>query len=148
MKTCSVKQSDITKNWYVVDAEGQTLGRLASEISRVLRGKHKASFVPHLDCGDPVVVVNAEKVKLQGNKMQGKFYHSYSGYIGGLKTVRADFLQQTHPDRLITFAVKGMLPKNKLARKVIKQLKVYVGPNHPHTAQNPQPLPPRTGKED
>ncbi len=148
MKTCSIKASDINKKWYVVDAEGQTLGRLASEIARVLRGKHKPTFVPHLDCGDSVVVINAEKVQLKGNKLADKFYHAYTGYIGGLKSIRADVMMESHPERLITYAVKGMLPKNKLARQVIKHLKVYSGPKHPHESQNPEKLPPRLANGD
>lgn len=146
MKTCSVKPADITKKWVVVDAADQPLGRVSSEISRVLRGKHKPNFAPHIDCGDYVVVVNASKVKLTGDKWDKKFYYSHTSYIGGIKAISAKDLLAKHPERLINFAVKGMLPKNKLARKIMTNLKVYPDAQHPHEAQKPEPMAPRTAK--
>jgi len=143
MKTASVKPSDITKKWLVVDASGQTVGRLSTEIARVLRGKHKPNFVPHLDCGDNVVVINAEQIKFSGNKLTNKVYYWHTGYIGGIKAARAEEVLAKNPDRIIRGAVWGMLPKNKLGRKVIKNLKVYAGSEHPHSAQNPEPIGPR-----
>lgn len=146
MKTFSAKPSDITKKWYVIDASGQPLGRLASQIAYVLRGKHKAIFTPHMDTGDNVIVVNADKVVLTGNKENSKAYYRHSGYFGGLKTTYAFQMREKHPERLIEFAVKGMLPHNSLGRKVYKNMKVYAGPEHPHAAQNPEVLPDRTVK--
>ncbi len=140
MKTASVTPSDIKKKWLLVDASGQTVGRLSTEIARVLRGKHKPSFVRHLDCGDNVVVINAEQVKFSGNKLLDKVYYWHTGFIGGIKAARAEEVLAKHPDRIIRTAVKGMLPKNKLGRKVIKNLKIYAGSDHPHSAQNPEPI--------
>ena len=143
MKTTSITPADIDKQWVLVDAEGQTLGRLASEISRVLRGKNKPTFVPHLDCGDNVIVINAGKIKLTGNKLSKKVYYHHTGYMGGLKSIKAEDLIVKKPERMLTLAVRGMLPKNKLSREVIKNLKVYAGSEHPHTAQKTVALAPR-----
>jgi len=147
MKTYSVTPKDIKKEWLIVDATDKTLGRLATEVARVLRGKHKPSFVPHLDCGDNVVVVNAAKVKLTGDKWKDKTYYSHSTYIGGIKAIKAEDLVKTYPDRIVTFAVRGMLPKTKLGRKVLKNLKVYGGTEHPHLSQKPTDLRPRLAGE-
>jgi large subunit ribosomal protein L13 len=141
MKTFLPKIDEIEKKWYVVDAEGQVLGRLASRIASVLMGKDKPSYTSFLDTGDYVVVVNAEKVKLTGRKLDEKMYYSHSGYPGGLKEINARDLQQKYPERLVQYAVKGMLPKNKLGRKMFKKLKVYKGEDHPHRAQGPEQLP-------
>jgi len=140
MKTLSKKFDADARKWVVVDAEGQVLGRLASQIAVRLRGKHLPSFTPHVDTGDFVVVINAEKVRLTGRKWDQKNYYRHSGYMGGLKATPAKKLNQEHPDRIITFAVRGMLPKNRLGRKLIKKLKVYAGPDHPHEAQQPEKL--------
>jgi large subunit ribosomal protein L13 len=140
MKTFSAKLSDIERNWYIVDAKGKVLGRLASEISMVLRGKNKPIFTPHMDTGDFVIVVNAEKVKLTGKKLKDKKYYSHTGYPGGLKETTAGKLLNEKPERVLISAVRGMLPKNRLGRKLIKKLKIYAGPEHPHTAQNPKVL--------
>jgi len=140
VKTYSPKASEIERNWYIVDAEGQVLGRLASKIAQVLRGKHKPTFVPHLDCGDFVVVVNAEKVRLTGNKKVAKTYFRHSGYPGGEKLTTVEEMLQKHPERVILSAVKGMLPSNKLASKQLTKLKVYAGAEHPHAAQQPESL--------
>ncbi|MCH7575678.1 MAG: 50S ribosomal protein L13 [Candidatus Marinimicrobia bacterium] len=140
MSTYSLKAKDIEKNWFVVDAEGQVLGRLATQVATILRGKHKPTFSPHLDMGDCVVVINAEKVVATGNKETGKSYWHHTGYIGGQKTRSLGQMRQTHPDRIITQAVKGMLPHNILGRKILRHLKVYAGPTHPHTAQLPKEL--------
>lgn len=147
MKTYSVKPADIKKSWVVIDAENKPLGRLASEISRILRGKHKATFVPHLDCGDNVVVLNAKKVKLTGRKMEQKVYYRHTNFIGGIKATSASELLDTYPERIIENAVKGMLPHNKLGRRVIKNMKVYAGSEHPHEAQKPVAAPLRLSKE-
>ena len=144
MKTISIKASDIQKKWMIVDASGQVLGRLATEIAHVLRGKHKPTFVPHLDCGDNVVVINAEKIKLTGSKLSKKFYHHHTGYIGGIKSIKAGKLSAEHPERLITTAVAGMLPKTKLGKQMATNLRVYKGAQHPHEAQKPEPLTART----
>ena len=138
--TYSAKKNDIDKKWLVVDAEGMVLGRLASMIAARLRGKHNPLFTPHVDCGDFVVVVNADKVVLTGRKHQQKIYFRYSGYIGGLKEITAGKLMEKRPEDLIRFAVKGMLPKNTLGRSMFKKLKVYAGGAHPHEAQQPKPL--------
>lgn len=140
MQTYSLKAKDIRKDWYVVDAEGQVLGRLAARIASVLRGKHKPTFTPHLDMGDCVIVTNAEKVLATGDKDSKKEYWRHSGFMGGAKTVLLEDLRRRHPERIIQSAVKGMLPHNKLGRRVIKHLKVYAGPDHPHEAQLPKPL--------
>ncbi len=128
------------RRWYLVDAEGQVLGRLASRVATILRGKHKPDFAPHLDVGDHVVVVNAEKVHLTGRKFTTKIYRWHTGYIGGLREVRAERMLATHPERVIEWAVQGMLPKGRLGRAMAKKLKVYRGPAHPHASQQPEPL--------
>jgi len=140
MKTYSAKVGEIDRKWYLVDADGKTLGRLATIVADVLRGKRKPEFTPHMDVGDFVVVVNAEKVFLTGKKPQQKTYQRYSGYPGGLKTERFEDVIKKHPERIIETAVRGMIPKNKLGRAVFKKLKVYSGPQHPHEAQQPEPL--------
>src|SRR5499425_3666113 len=146
MPTPVPKESEIQRKWLLVDAEGQVLGRLASRIASILRGKHKPTFVPHLDVGDHVVVVNAAKVHLTGRKMRDKQYRWHSGYIGGLREVNAERMLKTHPERVIEWAVQGMLPKNRLGRAMVKKLKVYRGADHPHTAQKPEPLPAVAGR--
>lgn len=148
MKTYSVKPADIKKQWLVVDAAGKTLGRLSSEVAHLLRGKHKTTFVPHLDCGDNVVVINAAQVELTGSKLKNKFYYHHSGYIGGIKSISAGDLLKTYPERLIEFAVRGMLPHNTLGRHVGKNLKVYAGAEHPHAAQKAVPATPRTAAKN
>ncbi len=140
MRTYTPKPGDIKRKWYVVDAQGKTLGRLASEIARILRGKNKPIFSPHVDTGDYVIVVNAEKIHVTGRKLTQKIYYRHSGYPGGLKAVSLRDLLQRHPERAVEFAVRGMLPKNRLGRKMTKKLKVYAGPDHPHKAQRPEPL--------
>jgi large subunit ribosomal protein L13 len=140
VKTYTVKKGDIKREWYVVDAQGRTLGRLASEIAKILRGKHKPIYVPHLDCGDYVIVVNAEKVRVTGKKLDQKFYYRHSGYPGGLKSINLRDQLQKHPSRVLEAAVRGMLPKNRLGRAMIKKLKVYAGDSHPHQAQQPKAL--------
>ena len=140
MRTYTTKPDDINREWYVVDATGQTLGRLASQIASVLRGKHKPIFSPHMDCGDFVIVINAEKVRVTGDKLDQKMYYRHSQYPGGLKTISLRDQMKQHPDRVIRFAVRGMLPKNRLGRQMIKKLKVYREPDHPHQAQQPKPL--------
>ena len=141
MQTYSAKPGEVDRSWFVVDASGETLGRLATRIATVLRGKHKPTFTPHVDTGDYVIVINAAQVKLTGNKLDQKLYHRYSGYAGGLTSIDARTVLETYPERVIQSAVKGMLPKNRLARDVIKKLKVYGGAEHPHAAQSPAPLP-------
>lgn len=143
MKTYSMKASEIQKAWYIVDAKGKTLGRLASQVAYVLRGKHKPTFTPHLDMGDNVIVVNADKVTLTANKELNKLYHRHTGYFGGLKTQNAEEIRAQNPERLVEYAVKGMLPKNRLGEDIYGNLRVYAGDAHPHTAQNPAPLPER-----
>ena len=138
MKTYSAKTKQVPQNWLLLDASGQTLGRMATEIASRLRGKHKAEFTPHVDTGDYVVVINAEKVAVTGNKLKDKLYHSHSGYPGGLKSVSFEKLQKKAPERIIQLAVKGMLPRTPLGRTMFKKLKVYAGGDHPHTAQQPQ----------
>jgi len=140
MKTRSLKAAEIQKDWYVADAEGKTLGRFASEIAKVLRGKHKPTFTPNLDMGDFVIVVNADKVKLSGSKETNKTYFKHSGYIGSTTFTKLDHMRRTHPERIVEKAVWGMLPKNRLGRAIIKHLKVYVGQDHPHSAQQPKTL--------
>jgi large subunit ribosomal protein L13 len=134
------KPEDIQRDWYVVDARGQTLGRLASEIARIVRGKHKPIYSPSADVGDYVIVINAEKVLVTGRKLDQKMYHRHSGYPGGLKQVSLRRMLEEHPTRVVEHAVRGMLPKNRLGRKMAKKLKVYAGPEHPHEAQQPEPL--------
>ena len=140
MKTYSAKAQDIDPIWYVVDAQGQTLGRLASQIASILRGKHKPIYTPHVDCGDYVIVINAEKIWTTGRKADQKIYYRHSGYPGGLKEVTLKDQLQKFPERIIESAVKGMLPKTKLGNQMYKKLKVYAGSNHPHAAQKPQVL--------
>ncbi len=142
MRTDYLKQDEILpqREWFIVDANNQVLGRLASNIARILRGKHKPTFAPHQDVGDFVVVINAEKVKLTGKKVEQKTYHRHSGYPGGMKEISFQRMIEKHPERVIENAVRLMLPKNVLGRKMIKKLKVYAGGNHPHQAQNPKPI--------
>ena len=137
MKTFSAKPAEVRRDWYLVDATGQTLGRLSTEIARRLRGKHKPEYTPHVDTGDYIVVVNAEKVRVTGNKMKDKMYHHHTGYIGNLKSVPLDKLLETHPERALEHAVKGMLPRGPLGRKMLSKLRVFAGPEHPHAAQQP-----------
>ena len=140
MKTFVAKPAEVKRDWYVIDAEGQTLGRLATEIARRLRGKHKAAFTPHVDTGDYIVVINAEKVHVTGRKAKDKQYYRHTGYPGGLKSINFEKLIDYKPQDVIEFAVKGMLPKNPLGRAMFKKMKVYAGSEHPHTAQQPQEL--------
>ncbi len=140
MKTFSAKAEEVTRDWFVVDAADKTLGRLASEIAHRLRGKHKAEYTPHVDTGDYIVVVNAEKVRVTGAKTTDKIYHHHTGYPGGLKSISFEKLIDKAPERVIQSAVKGMLPRNSLGRTMFKKLKVYAGSEHPHTAQQPQAL--------
>jgi large subunit ribosomal protein L13 len=140
MGTYSAKEGSVERAWWIVDLEGKTLGRVASQIASILRGKHKPEFTPHVDTGDFVVCINAEKVHLTGRKWSQKLYHRYSGFPGGLRSVSAEALRDTRPEELIRRAVHGMLPKNRLGRQLNTKLKVYVGPDHPHEAQQPQPL--------
>lgn len=139
-KTKSAKPSDIQREWFVIDAEGEVVGRLASRIAHVLRGKHKPQFTPHLDCGDCVIVLNADKIRFTGNKMANKEYLTYSLYPGGQKSRKAKDIHKKKPEAIMEMAVKGMLPKNSLGRQVFKKLFVYTGTEHPHEAQNPQPF--------
>jgi len=140
VSTYAVKAGEITRRWYLVDAQGKTLGRLATQIAMILRGKHKPTFSPHLDMGDFVIVVNAEKIHVTGNKLAAKFYYRYSGYLGGLHSIALGKQLEKHPDRVIIHAVKGMLPKNRLGRAMLRKLKVYRGDKHRHAAQKPEPL--------
>lgn len=139
-KTYSAKAEDIERTWYVVDAEGKTLGRLATEVARILRGKHKPIYTPHVDTGDYVIIVNADKIRVTGKRLDQKKYYRHSGYMGGLKETTLRTMLDKHPERVLQLAVKGMMPKNRLGRKMYKKLKVYAAPDHPHAAQNPQPL--------
>jgi large subunit ribosomal protein L13 len=138
-RTISAKPKKDVK-WYVVDAEGQILGRLASQIAKILRGKHVPTFTPHVDMGFGVIVVNAEKIRVTGNKLEEKLYYRHSGYLGGLKVRTLRQMLERNPERVITHAVWGMLPKNRLGRKLFRRLRVYAGPDHPHKAQKPEPL--------
>ena len=140
MKTVSVRQQDVAHEWYVVDATGQTLGRLATEIARRLRGKHKAEYTPHVDTGDYIIVVNAEKVFVSGNKETKKIYYRHSGYPGGIKSTSLKRLREAKPEELLEKAVRGMLPRNPLGRAVFRKLKVYSGDTHPHGAQQPKTM--------
>jgi len=140
VKTYVTKPSEVEREWFVVDAEGKTLGRLASEIAKILRGKHKPNYSPSVDVGDYVIVINAEKIRVTGRKLDQKYYYRHSGYPGGLKAVRLRDMLARHPTRVIEHAVRGMLPKNRLGRRMFKKLKVYAGPDHPHKAQRPKPL--------
>ena len=140
MRTISAREQDIQRDWYVVDAQGQTLGRLATRVATILRGKHKPIFTPHVDCGDYVIIINAEKIHTTGQKMTQKKYYRHSGYPGGLREIALKDQLQKFPNRVLESAVRGMLPKNRLGRKMFHKLKVYAGPNHPHEAQQPKPL--------
>ena len=140
MKTYSAKPETVKRDWYVIDATDKVLGRLSTEIARRLRGKHKPEYTPHVDTGDYIIVVNAEKVRVTGNKETDKMYHHHTGYIGSLKSTNLAKLRQEHPERIIQKSVKGMLPKNALGRAMFKKLKVYAGEQHNHAAQQPQPL--------
>ena len=140
MKTFSAKPENVRRDWFLVDADGKTLGRLATEIARRLRGKHKPEYTPHVDTGDYIVVVNAEKIRVTGNKMKDKMYHRYTGYIGNLKSMSLEKLMDSAPERALQLAVKGMLPRNPLGRKMLSKLRIYTGPEHEHQAQQPQPL--------
>lgn len=143
-KTFFLRKEDAQegRKWLLVDAEGRTLGRLASRIATLLRGKHKPVFTPHVDAGDHVVVINAEKVALTGRKLKDKVYYRHSGYPGGIRGTTAEEMLKTHPERVIEMAVQGMLPKGRLGREILRKLKVYAGPHHPHGAQQPEPLKP------
>ncbi len=140
MRTFSAKPHEVRRDWYVVDAEGRTLGRLATEIARRLRGKHKPEYTPHVDTGDYIVVINAEKVRVTGNKLKDKIYHRFTGYVGNLKSESLETLLDRAPERVLELAVKGMLPRNPLGRLMLKKLKVVRGAEHPHQAQQPLPL--------
>jgi len=140
MKTISVKKESVTREWYLVDATNKTLGRLSTEIAKRLRGKHKPEYTPHVDTGDYIIVVNAEKVKVTGNKTTDKIYYHHTGYPGGIKSITFDKLIEKAPEKIIEKAVKGMMPKNKLSRSMLTKLKVYAGNEHPHAAQQPIPL--------
>ncbi len=140
MKTAMANSETIERKWYVVDAEGQTLGRFASEVAKILKGKHKPEYTPHVDCGDYVIVLNCGKIKVTGNKATQKVYRHHTGWVGNLKEISYGDMMQKHPDRIIIHAVKGMLPKNSLGRQMIKKLKVYTGSEHNHEAQKPEVL--------
>ena len=140
MKTFSAKPHEVRHDWYVVDAQGRTLGRLATEIARRLRGKHKPEYTPHVDTGDYIVVINAEKIRVTGSKLKDKMYHHHTGYIGNLKSESLQTLLDRAPERVLELAVKGMLPRNPLGRQMLKKLKVVCGTEHPHQAQQPIPL--------
>ena len=138
--TVSAKPAEVRREWLLVDAEGKTLGRLASEIARRLKGKHKPTFTPHVDTGDYIVVVNAEKVAVTGNKLKDKMYHQHTGYIGNLKSISLEKQLEKAPERVIETAVRGMLPRNPLGRAMMKKLRIFAGPEHKHEAQQPKPL--------
>ncbi|BAW79731.1 50S ribosomal protein L13 [Candidatus Nitrosoglobus terrae] len=140
MKTFSAKPKEVRRDWYLIDADGKTLGRLASEIARRLRGKHKAIYTPHIDTGDYIIVVNAEKVRTTGRKLVQKRYYRHTGYPGGIRSLTLEQLLAKTPERVLEIAVKGMLPKNPLGRAMFRKLKIYAGVDHPHTAQQPHPL--------
>ena len=140
MRTYFAKQTDVIRKWYLVDANGKTLGRLASRVAILLRGKHKPTFTPHVDTGDHVVIINADKIRLTGDKFKTKTYVHHTGYPGGLKSVTAEHLHAKNPTGLVTRAIKGMLPKNPLGKQMARKLKVYAGTAHPHEAQRPEPL--------
>ena len=139
-KTFTPRAGDIERQWFVVDAEGKTLGRLASQIAHVLRGKHKPTYSPHMDLGDHIVVINAEKIRVTGRKAERKVYYRHTGYPGGLRTTTYEDMLGKHPERILRIAVKGMLPNNILGRQMFKKLRVYAGPEHEHAAQQPQVL--------
>ena len=140
MKTKTLRISEIDKEWWIADAESQILGRLASKVAQIIRGKHKVNFAPHMDNGDCVVVINAEKIMVTGNKEDKKSYFRHTGYVGGVKMTNLAQMRRTYPERIIEKAVKGMLPHNKLGRRMLKHLKVYAGSDHPHSAQTPKTL--------
>ena len=140
MKTYSARPQDVRREWHLVDATDKTLGRLATEVARRLRGKHKPEYTPHVDTGDHIVVVNAEKIRVTGKKLQDKIYHHHTGYIGNLKSISLEKLLAKAPERVIENAVRGMMPKNPLGRAMFRKLKVYAGPEHKHSAQQPKPL--------
>lgn len=140
MKTFSAKSHEVQRDWYIVDATGKVLGRVAAELARRLRGKHKPEFTPHVDTGDYIVVVNADKLRVTGNKAKGKLYHRHTTYPGGLFTTSFEKLHARHPERVLHMAVKGMLPKGPLGYAMLRKMKVYAGADHPHTAQQPKPL--------
>ena len=140
MKTFSAKSQTVKRDWFVIDATDKVLGRLATEVASRLRGKHKAEYTPHVDTGDYIVIINADKIRVTGNKEKAKTYYKHSGYIGGMKATTLDKMRAEHPERIIEIAVKGMLPKNPLGRAMYRKLKVYAGPEHQHQAQQPQPL--------
>ena len=140
MKTFSAKPAEVSRDWYLVDATGKTLGRLSTEIARRLRGKHKPEYTPHVDTGDYIVVVNAEKIRVTGNKLKDKIYHHHTGYIGNLKSVSLEKLLEETPERVLEHSVKGMLPRGPLGRKMFAKLRVFAGPEHSHAAQQPIPL--------
>jgi large subunit ribosomal protein L13 len=140
MTTVSAKPAEVRREWYLIDAEGKTLGRLATELARRLRGKHKTCYTPHVDTGDYLVVVNAEKVRVTGNKLADKMYHHHTGYIGNLKSINLEKLLAKAPERVINHAVKGMMPRGPLGRAMLAKLRVYAGPEHRHAAQQPKPL--------
>jgi large subunit ribosomal protein L13 len=140
MKTFSAKSEDVRRDWFVVDATDKTLGRLATELASRLRGKHKPIFTPHVDTGDHIVVVNAAHIRVTGNKLKDKIYHHHTGYIGNLKSISLEQLMEKQPEQALTYAVKGMLPKNRLGRAMMKKLRIFAGPEHTHQAQQPQPL--------
>jgi large subunit ribosomal protein L13 len=140
MKTFSAKPEEVRRDWYLVDATGKTLGRLSTEIARRLRGKHKPEYTPHVDTGDYIVVVNAEKIRVTGNKLKDKMYYRYTGYVGNLKSMPLEKLMEQHPERALQYAVKGMMPRNSLGRKMLSKLRVFAGPEHSHEAQQPIPL--------
>ena len=137
MKTFSAKPEDVRRDWYVVDATNKTLGRLSTEIARRLRGKHKVEYTPHVDTGDYIVVVNADKIRVTGNKMKDKMYYRYTGYIGNLKSMPLEKMMQEKPERALELSVKGMMPRNPLGRKMLSKLRVFAGPEHSHEAQQP-----------
>lgn len=140
MRTQNLKKSDVKRNWYIVDAQDKILGRLASKIAVFLIGKHKPQYTPHVDCGDYVVILNADKFRVTGTKMKTKIYHSHSFYPGGLKSINLETMLKKHPERVIYHAVSGMLPKNKLRSRRLRRLKIYTDAKHPHTAQSPQTI--------
>ena len=139
-KTISAKKGSVEKNWWILDADSRVLGRVASEVAKIIRGKHKPSFTPHIDCGDNVIVINAEKIRMTGDKMNSKEYISHSGYPGGQKRLSPKQMLAKKPERIFEYAVRGMLPKNRLGRQLFKNLHVYAGDQHPHEAQNPKVL--------
>jgi large subunit ribosomal protein L13 len=140
MKTFSAKPAEVQRDWFVVDATGKTLGRLSTEIARRLRGKHKPVYTPHVDTGDYIVVINAEKIRVTGNKMSDKMYHHHTGYIGSLKSISLEKLLKKAPERVLQFSVKGMMPRGPLGRQMLSKLRVFAGPEHTHAAQQPMPL--------